>query len=109
FLADTLLGDASTRIDLTIATKLRLDWEGELAGFESSARTSHGLDLVFVRGSRTEDDRLRLTLVSGDSTFDVPQEFSLPPKSRYAEAFSPRTLMKDLSLGQKWTTPVVNP
>jgi hypothetical protein len=65
--------------------------------------------LLFVRGQRTEDDRLRLTLVSGDSAIEVPQEFNLPPKARYAEAFSPRTRMQGLSVGQQWTTPVVNP
>src|SRR5689334_2207688 len=32
FLADTLLGSANARIDLTIATRLRLDWESELEG-----------------------------------------------------------------------------
>ena len=109
FLADSVLGSAQARIDLTIATRLRLDWEGELEGFESSVRSNEAMDLIFVRGSRTEDDRLRLSLVSGDSSFDVPQEFNLPPKSRYAEAFSPRTRMQGLSVGQKWTTPVVNP
>jgi hypothetical protein len=109
FLADTLLGNASARIDLTIATRLRLDWESELEGFESSVRSGNALDLLFVRGQRTEEDRLKLTLVSGDASFDVPQEFNLPPKARYAEAFSPRTRMQGLSVGQKWTTPVVNP
>jgi hypothetical protein len=109
FLADSLLGGANSRIDLTLATRLRLDWQSELESFESSVRSGDALDLLFVRGSRTEDDRLKLTLVSGDSSFDVPQEFSLPPKARYAEAFSPRTRMLGLSLGQKWTTPVVNP
>jgi len=109
FLADSLLGGAGARINLTIATRLRLDWEGELEGFESSVRSDNGIDLIFVRGNRTDEDRLKLSLVSGDSSFDVPQEFNLPPKSRYAEAFSPRTLMQGLSVGQKWTTPVVNP
>lgn len=109
FLAETLLGGRDAKIDLTIATRLRLDWESELEGIESSVRSGDDLDLLFVRGSRTEDDRLKLTLVSGDSSFDVPQEFNLPPKARYAEAFSPRTRMQGLSLGQKWTTPVINP
>lgn len=109
FLADSLLGGAGGRIDLTIATRLRLDWEGELDDIESSVRSDDGMDLIFVRGKRTEEDRLRLSLTSGDSSFDVPQEFPLPPKSRYEEAFSPRTRMQGLSVGQKWTTPVVNP
>ena len=109
FLADTLLGSAQARIDLTIATRLRLDWEGELEGIEASVRSDDAVDLIFVRGSRTEEDRLRLSLVSGDSSIEVPQEFNLPPKARYAEAFSPRTRMQGLSVGQKWTTPVVNP
>lgn len=109
FLADTLLGSAAARIDLAIATRLRLDWESELEGFEASVRSGDALDLLFVRGQRTEDDRLRLTLVTGDSSLEVPQEFNLPPKARYAEAFSPRTRMQGLSVGQQWTTPVVNP
>lgn len=109
YLAGPLLGSDNTRIDLTIATRLRLDWEGELQVFESAVRTGDGGDLLFLRGNRAEEDRLRLTLLTGNTSIDVPQEFALPPKSRYAEAFSPRTRMQGLSLGQKWTTPVVNP
>jgi hypothetical protein len=109
FLADSLLGGGQSRVDLTIATRLRLDWEGELGGFESAVTSGDGQDLLFLRGTRTEEDRLKLTLRANDTAFDVPQEFNLPPKARYAEAFSPRTRMQGLVVGQRWTTPVVDP
>lgn len=107
--AAPLFGNDRTRVDATIATKLRLDWEGELDGFDTTVRAGDSTDLILLRGKRTEEDRLRLTVISGETTIDVPQEFSLPPKSRYAEAFSPRSQMQNLTVGQRWTMPVVNP
>ena len=107
--AAPLFGNERSRVDATIATKLRLDWEGELDGFDTTVRAGDSTDLILLRGKRTEEDRLQLTVISGETTIDVPQEFNLPPKSRYAEAFSPRSQMQNLTVGQRWTTPVVNP
>jgi hypothetical protein len=111
-LTQSLLGDSRVRIDVTIATRLRLDWEGELQTFETAIAAPGAIDLLLLRGARTEEDRLRLTvLTSGDeaSAVAVPQELNLPSKARFAEAFSPRTRMTGLSVGQRWTTPVVSP
>jgi hypothetical protein len=62
-----------------------------------------------LRGQRTEEDKLHLALITNDAMIDVPRDFNLPEKSRYYEAFSPRSRMQGLTVGQKWTTPVVDP
>lgn len=114
FLTNSIFGEGSdARLDMTIATRLRLDWEGELQGFETAIKAGEAFDL-FLRGQRTDEDRLRVSAYYGESVDDsvespLAREFNLPTKSRYSDAFSPRTRMQGLWVGQKWTTPVVNP
>jgi hypothetical protein len=108
-LTTSIFGKDNARIDLTVATRLRLDWQSELDGFESAVRMPDLDEPLIVRGNRTDEGRLRLSLHTGGTTIEVPQDFALPPKSRYAEALNPRSRMLGLKLGQRWTTPVVNP
>jgi hypothetical protein len=114
FLADSMLGRDSLHLDLNIATRLRFDWEGEIQGFETSVKGPHSMGLLFFRGHRTDDDKLRVVASTGESDLQhsgapLAQEFNLPSKARYADVFSPRSRMLGLWVGQKWTTPVINP
>jgi len=103
-----IFGSEHQVVDGTIATRVRLDWEGELQGFDTAVSIADSFDFT-LRGQRTEEDKLHLTLMTNDAKLDVPRDLNLPEKSRYYEAFSPRTRMQGLSVGQKWTTPVVDP
>jgi len=114
FLAASIFGNENLQLDMTIATRLRLDWDGELQGFDTVVKAGDAMDLLALRGQRTEEDRLRISAFTGDDIDEsaaahLAQEFNLPSKTRMAEAFSPRTRMQNLWVGQKWTTPVVNP
>ncbi len=108
-----MFGNDQVRIEITIATRLRLDWAGEIEGFETSIKTADETDLLFLRGQRTPDDKLQIRLMPGgvDSSDNpaLTREINLPTKTRYAESFSPRSRMLGLRVGQRWTTPVVSP
>lgn len=112
-LSDSISDLNRLKVDLSIASRLRLDWNGELQDFETAIKASEQMELLFLRGQRTEDDRLRLSVYTGSAseseTAPFSQEFNLPSKSRLTDAFSPRSQMQNLRVGQQWTTPVVSP
>ena len=114
FLTHSLLGENDFKLNITLATEMQLDWEGELQNFQTCAKAEDQLDLLYLRGQRTEQDRLRISMFAGGNAEPLPvtplsQEFALPAKAQLSDAFSPRSRMVGLRVGQKWTTPVVSP
>jgi hypothetical protein len=113
-LQESFLDVNDAPLELTAATRLVLDWNHELQSFQTSLQTDNHIDLLLVRGHRTDDNRLRLSLFSGDAAEPIAlgplgQELPLPENARIAEAFSPRSRLPGLRVGQMWTTPVVMP
>jgi hypothetical protein len=112
FLAN-MLGNNDFDLNLSLASELRLNWEGELQSFQTCIKAEDDLNLLFLRGQRTEQDRLKISILTGDDsateTVPLTHEFALPAQTHYSDAFSPRSRMVGLTVGQKWTTPVISP
>jgi hypothetical protein len=113
-LSQSVLGNQDIPLNLTIATKLQMNWDSELQSFQTSVQAEQHLDLLLLRGHRTDNDRLRLAIFAGESSEPMSlgplsQELPLPEKARFMDAFSPRSRMNGLRVGQKWTTPVIVP
>jgi hypothetical protein len=115
FLTQSMLGSGGdVPLNLTMATKLQMNWDSELQSFQTSVQADHHLDLLLLRGHRTDNDHLRLAVFAGDAAEPMElgplsQEIPLPEKARFSDAFSPRSRMPGLRVGQKWTTPVIVP
>lgn len=101
-------------LDLLIATELRFDHQQQFTGFQCVADLGDMRGLLEIQG--TVDERRKLLLKSrlnapfgGGAAKELKQEVDLPSNAVVGDAFAPRSELKKLHVGQKWTIPVYRP
>ncbi len=100
-------------LEMLLATELRFNSRRQFTGLQTV------VDLADVRGFlRTRgrvDERHKLTLTTsiggsaGATENQLRHEIDLPTNAVVNDAFAPRSELKNLHVGQKWTIPVCRP
>jgi hypothetical protein len=115
-LAGRLLHDSFGRGEfapnMNVATRLRFDHAKRLSSFESVIDVDDYPRIIRLQGDVDVGGKMRLTATVrvGDAIPVVHrQEIVLPADVLVADALSPRSELRGLRLGQKWTMPSYRP
>lgn len=110
-----LLGnDSNVELDLLLATELRFDREYRFTDFHTAAEIGGMQEQIHVRGFVDESQNLKLTthVSRGDGSAwgqTWHHEIRIPREALIGDAFAPRSELRNLQVGQKWTMPVYRP
>lgn len=100
-------------LDLLLATELQFDDHRRFTGFQCIADMGTIRDLLKIQGEVDERQKLvvttRLTAPFGSGPKHLTNELDLPSNALVSDSFAPRSELKRLHVGQKWTVPVYRP
>ena len=105
--------DRAWELDLLLATEMRFNTHKEFTGFRTVGELPK-LSGQFVIEGKVEPPR-KLVLITqiptpfGGATKPLRHELDLPADAVVTDAFAPRSELKNLHVGQKWTIPVYRP
>ena len=116
FTAPLLGGQSGYPIDALLATRLLFDEQRRLKEFRTRLDLGGIPGLMTIRGRVTPEQKLEVVarLGSGVSGSGAEgqvfrQEIALPPQALVDDAWTPRSRLGALRVGQSWTVPVYRP
>jgi hypothetical protein len=109
-----LLGsERNLEIDLQLATEMRFDHDRQFQQFQTVIDMGDVKDCLTIQGKVIEHSRIQVTTHWGSGIGGAPQsirqEIRLPNQALISDGFAPRSELRNLSVGQKWTIPVYRP
>jgi hypothetical protein len=114
--APLLGGHSNYRIDALLATRLLFDDQRRLKEFRTRLDVGEMASLLSIRGTVTSEQKLEVEARlgtgasgSGPAGQVLRQRIDLPPQALVDDAWTPRSQLGNLRVGQAWTVPVYRP
>ena len=102
----------SWALDLLLATELQFNNQRQFTGFHTNGDLGNLQGFLQMNGVVDEQHKLVLTTqfkTFGQAAKELRHEIELPMNAVVGDAFGPRTELKNLHVGQKWTIPIYRP
>jgi len=110
----SLVDSGDRQAELLVASQVAFDGQQRFAGFQTRVDFADTQDVLQVSGeTRTSGvvdvvARLGGSFASGDRPF-LRRQIELPPDAQVHDRLTPRSELRNLTVGQTWTVPVYRP